>query len=178
MCCIAQFLTIRLLESRTGGSTTVLLWFASTRIAHQHVSIIVHENIAQFVFGTLVDVLGVVSDDALGNGRSNGVNLTGNTTALDADPNVEIGEFVLANDQDWFKNLQAKSFWFNIFNRLTIHLDESAALLGKGDGRRGLFPDGNGEWMELQGLAIISACVYLLSEHLNRLCGRHGVIDS
>ena len=141
----SQLLTIRLLESRTSGSTTVLLWFAPTRVAHEHVSIVVHENIAQFVFGTLVDVLGVVGDDALGNGRSNGVNLTGDTTALDADSNIKIAEFVLANDKDRFKDLQAKSFWFDIFNGLTVHLDEPAALLGKGDGRSGLFPDEDGE---------------------------------
>ena len=133
------------MESRTGGSTTVLFGFAPTGIAHEHVSIIVHENIAQFVFGTLVNVLGVVGDDALGNGRSNGVNLTGDTTALDANSNVEIAEFVLADDKDWFKDLQAKSFRFNIFNGLTVHLDESAALLGKGDGRGGLFPNENCE---------------------------------
>jgi len=52
----------------------------------------------------------MVRHNTLGNRRTNGINLRGDSTTLDADADVEVGEFVLAEDEDWFKGFEAEGF--------------------------------------------------------------------
>lgn len=92
-------LTVRFLETGTGASSSVLFRFAATRITDQHVAVVLHERLSQFVLGLFVHVLGVVGHDGFGNGRPNGVNLRRNTTALDTDADVDIAKFLLSYNQ-------------------------------------------------------------------------------
>lgn len=46
----------------------------------------------------LVDVLLVVGDDGLGDGLADGVDLGGGATSVDADADVDAGEFVGTDD--------------------------------------------------------------------------------
>lgn len=82
----------------------------------------------------------MVGHNRFGNGRSNGVNLCGNSTTLDADANIKVGELLLTNNQDGFKHLESELFWLNVFNWLTIDLDQTAALLGESASSGSLFP--------------------------------------
>lgn len=137
-------LTVRLLKSRTGAAPAVLLRLAPPRIGHQQIPIVRQERRLEFVLGALVDVLGVIGHDALGDGRSDGVHLRRHPSALDAYANVERGEFVLSEDQDRLVDLEAKSGGFDVFDGLAVDLDETAALFGEGAGGGGLLPVLNG----------------------------------
>lgn len=99
------FLTVRFLESRTRRSSSILLWFTSAWVTDEKVAIILDQCLSQFILGVFIDILGVVGDNTLGNGRSNGINLSGNTSSLDSNTNIEGAELVLSDNEDWFKYL-------------------------------------------------------------------------
>lgn len=82
----------------------------------------------------------MVRHDALGNGGADGVNLGGDTTALDPDADIQVAEFVLSHDQHGFKDLQTQGFRLHVLNGLSIDLDQSSPLLGKGNCSCSLFP--------------------------------------
>jgi hypothetical protein len=136
-----SLLTVRLLETRTGTTSTVLLGFAPTRVAHQHVSVVLNQDLSQFVLGLLIHVLGVVGNDTLGNSRANSVNLSGDTSTLDTDADIEVAELFLSNNQDGLEDLQAKGLGLDVLNGLTIDLDQATTLLGKSHCGRSLFPE-------------------------------------
>jgi hypothetical protein len=129
------------LESGTGTATSVLLWFASARITDKKTSVILHKSLSQFVLGFFIDILGVVSDNRLGNGSSDCVDLCCDTSTLNSDTDIQGGEFLLTNDQNGLKSLQTKDFGLHKFDRLSIDLDESPALLSKGNSSSRLFPE-------------------------------------
>jgi hypothetical protein len=133
-------LTVRLLESGTGTSSSILLRFASTRISNQKGAVIGKQSLTKLILGRLVNILGVVSNNGLGNGGTDSVNLSGNSTTLHSDADIEIGKLFLSQKQDWFKDLEAELFRLNKFNGLPIDLDQTAALLRKSNSSRGLFP--------------------------------------
>lgn len=64
------------------------------------------------------------------------------TSSLNSDTNVEVGELVLSQDEDGFEGLQTEAFWLNVLNGLTIDFDETTALLGESTGGCRLFPKG------------------------------------
>jgi hypothetical protein len=133
-------LTVGLLETRTGRSSSVLFRFTPTRIADQHVTIIIDQSLTQFILGLFVHVFPIVRHDGSGNRRPDGVRLRNDTTTLDADADIQIGEFVLANNQHRFVHLQPHDFGFDVFDGLAIDFDQTAALLGKGNRCGRLFP--------------------------------------
>ena len=92
------------------------------------------------VLGALVDVLGVVSNDALGDGRPDGVHLGRHTSSLHSDANVKVGELVLSEDEDRLEGLESEAFGLDELDRLTIDLDQAASLLGEGASGGGLLP--------------------------------------
>lgn len=127
------------MESSTGGSTSILLWFATSRIADKQTAVISDQCVSQFILGVLIHILGVVSNDTLGDGRADSVDLRGDTTSLDSNTNVKVAELVLTDDKDGLEHLQAKSFRLNVLERLTIDFDQTATLLSMGDGCGSLF---------------------------------------
>jgi hypothetical protein len=126
-------LTIRFLESSTGRSSTILLGFAPTRITDEHVTVVLHKSLSQFVLGLFIDILCVVGNHRLGNRRANGINLRSDTSTLDADANIEVAELVLSNNKNRLEDLQAESSGLDKLNGLSIDLDQTASLLGKGN---------------------------------------------
>jgi hypothetical protein len=64
-----------------------------------------NKGLLQLVLGELVHVFLVVSDDALGDGLSDGVDLRSVTTTGNADSDVDVGELFGAEDQDGFIDL-------------------------------------------------------------------------
>ena len=82
----------------------------------------------------------MVSNDGLGNGSTDSINLRCHTTTLNSDSNIKVGELVLSNNQYRLEDLQPKDLGLDILNGLPIDLDETSALLCESDGRGGLFP--------------------------------------
>ena len=138
---VVYSLTVRLLESGTGTASTVLLRFATTGVTDEESSIVVKDCLFEVVFWGLVNVLGVVRDDGLGNGCPNGVNLCGDTSTLHSDADIEVGELVLSKDKNGFEDLQSHDLGLDVLNRLSIHLDETPSLFREGDRGGRLFPE-------------------------------------
>jgi hypothetical protein len=153
-----NLLTVRFLEPSAGGSASVLLGLASAGVAHQQAAVVLDQRFAELVLRLLVDVLGVVRNDALGDGGPDRVNLCRDTTPLHPDSDVNVAELVLAHDEDRLEYLEAQGFWLHILNRLPIDLDQAAPLLGKGDRRGSLFPVNDGYAIQQTGNTLEGAC--------------------
>lgn len=82
----------------------------------------------------------MVSNDGLGNGCSDSVDLCGDTSTLHSDADIEVGELVLSDDKNRLENLQSHDLGLNVLNRLSINLDETPSLFGEGNGGGRLFP--------------------------------------
>ena len=134
-------LTIRFLESGTGTASSVLLWFTTTRIRYQQVTVVPHQSLSEFILGALVNVFSMVGHNRLGNGRSDSVYLCGNTSSLNSDANIKSRELVLSHNKHRLEHLQAKCLGLDILNGLTIDLDQTTALLGKGNCCGRLLPE-------------------------------------
>ena len=93
-CCnnMIALLTVRLLESGSGTTTTELLWFHSSGVSNQQGLVVRSEDLLQFVLGSFVDVFLVVSNQTLSNSLSDGVNLRNVTTTGDLDSDINILE--------------------------------------------------------------------------------------
>lgn len=98
-------LTVRLLVTGTGTTTTELLRLCAAVVGNQKRAVVLDESLLELVLGVLVDVLLVVGDDGLGDGLANGVDLRGVTTTGDADTDVDTGELVDADDQEGLVDL-------------------------------------------------------------------------
>lgn len=98
-------LSVRLLETGTGTTTTKLLGLAAAVVGDEEGAVKGDEGLLEQVLGVLVDKLLVVGDEGLGNGLTDGVDLRGVTTAGDADANVNVGKLVEADDQNGLVDL-------------------------------------------------------------------------
>lgn len=83
----------------------------------------------------------MVGDDGLGNGRSDSVDLCGDTSTLYSDADIEVGELVLSDDKNRLENLQSHDLGLDVLNRLSINLDETPSLFSEGDSGGRLFPE-------------------------------------
>ena len=128
------------MEASSSTTPTILLGFTATRIGNEEVSVVFNQSLSKLVLGALVDVLCVVCDNRLGDCCTDSVNLCCDTTPLYTDTDVQTGELVLANNKDGLENLQAEGFWLNILDGLSIDLDKTPTLLGKGNSGCRLFP--------------------------------------
>jgi hypothetical protein len=63
------------------------------------------QSLLEGVLGVLIDELLVVGDKGLGDGLSDGVDLGSVTTTGDADADINIGELVETNDEEWLVDL-------------------------------------------------------------------------
>ena len=122
------------MESRSSTSTTEFLWFWSSRISNQQGSVVRSESLLQFVLGLFVDVLLVVSDQTLSDSLSDGVDLRDVTTTGDLNSDVDVGELVQTNQQQWFVNLESQDFWLHQGDWRTVNLDQTLTGLNMGDG--------------------------------------------
>ena len=135
-------LTVRLLETRTSTASSVFLGFTSTRITDKKVTVIVQQSLSQLVLATLVNILGVVSNDSLGNCCTDSIDLCSTSSSLNAYTDIEVGELLLSEDKDGLEGLQAKRFGLDKLNGLTVDLNKTTSLLGESTCSGGLFPGG------------------------------------
>jgi len=128
------------LESGPRRPSTVLFRFAAPGVAHQQAPVVLDQRPAEVVLALLVDVLGVVRDDAFRDRGPDGVYLSRNASPLDADADIEVAELVLSDDEDRFEYLQPERLRFDVLDRLAVYLDQAASLLGKRHGRGSFLP--------------------------------------
>ena len=69
-------LTVRLLVSGTGTGSTELLGLTTTRISNEQASVILNKQILDLLLGGLIDVLLVPGNNSLGDGLTDGVDLS------------------------------------------------------------------------------------------------------
>jgi len=82
----------------------------------------------------------VVSNDGFRDGRSDSIDLCSDTSTLNSDTNIEVGELVLSEDKNRLENLQSHNFRLNILNGLTIDFNETPSLFRECDSGGRLFP--------------------------------------
>lgn len=129
-----DILTVRLLESSTGTLTTEFLWFWSSGISDQQGSVVRGESLLQFVLGLFIDELLVVGNQTLSDSLSDGVDLGNVTTTGDSNSDVNVGELVQTNQQQWFVNLESQDFWFHQSDWRTVNLNQTLTGLNVGNG--------------------------------------------
>ncbi len=139
-------LTVRLLETRTSTASTVFLRLTSTRISNKKITVIVQQSLSQLVLGALINVLSMVSYDSLSNSSTDSVDLSGDSSSLDADTDIEVSEFFLSKDEDGLEGLQTEGFGLDELDGLTVDLDESTSLLCESASGGGLFPEEGKRW--------------------------------
>lgn len=81
----------------------------------------------------LVNKLLVVSNKTLGDGLSDGVDLGGVTTTGDTHSDVDVGELVKTNQDQWLVNLESEDLWLNKGDWGTVDLDQTLTLLDVGN---------------------------------------------
>lgn len=131
-------LTVRLLESGSGTTTTELLGFHSSLVGNQEGLVEFGVDLLQFVLRSFVNVLLVVSNQALGNGLTDGVDLRDVTTTRHLDSDVDAGELVEADDGQGFENLVLEDGGLHQGDGGTVDLKETLALLDVGHSGGGL----------------------------------------
>ena len=100
--------SVRFLVSGSGTWTTVLLWFASSWVSDQQSSVVLKKELLDLSFLCLVDEFLVVGNDTLGNGLSDGVNLSNITTSSDGDSDVKILESFKSEKEDWLHDFNSE----------------------------------------------------------------------
>lgn len=117
-------LTITLLVPRPRPGASKLLRFTSPVIRHQQRPVIPHQRLLQLVLRILVHVLLIVGHYGFGDGLADGVDLGSVATAGDADTDVNVGEFVKADDEEGFVDLSSQCKlcetrgWGNVLGRV------------------------------------------------------------
>lgn len=133
----SKTLTVRLLESGPGTTTTKLLWLHSSGVSHQQGLVVRGEDLLELILGSLVDIFLMVSNQTLGNSLSDGVNLRDMTTTGDLHSDVDVLEFVQAGQGQWLVDLETQDLWLNQSDRRTVHLDQTLTGLDMGNGSSG-----------------------------------------
>lgn len=128
----------RFLAPGTSTLSTELLRLHSPRVSDQQCPVVCNEGLLQLQCAGGVVVLGVVCDDSLGDGLSDSVHLGNVSTTLDANPDVNGGEFVFADDEDGLVDLIAEDLRPDEVDGGAVNTDETAALASVGDSGGGL----------------------------------------
>lgn len=79
----------------------------------------------------------VIGNNSLGKGLTDGIDLRSVTTTLHTDANVNVGEALLAQDQDGLKDLQTKDLWLDQLQGDTINTNQTLASLAMSDSSGG-----------------------------------------
>ncbi len=77
----------------------------------------------------LIDELLVIGDDGLGDSLTNGIDLRCVSTTSNSDTDVDVGELVKTNDEEWFVDLESQDLGLDQVERLSVHLNKSFTSL-------------------------------------------------
>lgn len=118
--------------------TTELLGLCSPGVRNQKRPVVCDQLLLELHRTVRIDVLGIVSNDGLGNGLADGINLGGVSTTLYADADVNRSESILSCDENGLIDLEAEDLWLQKADGGTVNVDKAATLLGVGDRSSGL----------------------------------------
>merc|ERR1719272_1392074 len=82
--------TVGLLEAGTGRTSSKLLGFTAPWVCHDQRPVVRHQDVLDLLLGCFIDEFLVVRDDALCDGLTDGVDLTGVTTTLYTDTDIKL----------------------------------------------------------------------------------------
>ena len=136
-------LTVRLLVACACRGTSKLLWLAPSRVSYEESAVVRKEDVLNFVLGTLVNVLLVVSNQGLGNGLANGVNLARLAATLAPDTDVDVGKTIKAEQKDGLVDLEPERLGLDELDRARVNLYDSTPALAVGDSGSAALPPEN-----------------------------------
>ena len=119
--------------------TTELLGFCSSWISDKQRPIVGNELLLQIQSTRGVDVFGMVGNDGLGDGLSQGVHLRGVSSPLYPQTDIDVSEVFLPGSKDGLVDLEPEDFRLEVGDWAAIDVNKTTALLGLGDGSRCLF---------------------------------------
>merc|ERR1712044_86145 len=96
----SRILTVGLLVAGTGAGTTELLRFAATGIGDEQCAVELNKDVLDFLLALFIDIFLVVGNQGFGEGLTDSINLRDASTTLDADPYVDIGETIFAQQEN------------------------------------------------------------------------------
>merc|ERR1719297_166562 len=109
-----RHLTVGLLVSGTSAGAAKLLGLIPPGVSNQQGPVKLHKDVLDLLLGLRMP---------------DGIHLAGVSAALDADPDVNIGEPVLAQEKDGLLELEAQGLRLDELQGTTIHLDQSLSAL-------------------------------------------------
>ena len=132
----AQRSAVRLLETRSGTTSTELLGFAAAGVSDEESLIVLDQEFLKLALGLFVVVLLVVRDDGLGNGHADGNDLGGGTATGDAHEHVHFLEAVGTEEEDGLEGLHPEGRGLEELKGLSVDVDESlsGAAVSNGGG--------------------------------------------
>lgn len=116
--------TVGFLVSCSCTWTTELLRLTSPAIRHQQRSVVLHKCLFQLVLRIFVDEFLIVGHDRFCDCLSDCVDLGCMTTSCHSDSDIDTGEFVEANNEERFVDLDA-------VRRTSIHIEGNVTTLNR-----------------------------------------------
>ena len=117
----------------TGTVTSELLWLHASWVGDEETLVVLNEHLLKLTLLGLVLVLLVEGNDGLSDGKADGHDLGGGTTAADAHADVHVLELVAAEEEDWLEGLESERAWLQQVEWLVVDLDEASAWGGVGN---------------------------------------------
>ena len=114
--------------SCSGTWTTILFRFASSWVSDEESSVILQKKLFNLSLFSLVDEFLVISNDTLGNGLSDGVDLSNITTSSDGDSNVQVLESLQTQKKNWLHNFNSQWGWLQQFNWWSVNSQYSLSV--------------------------------------------------
>lgn len=127
-------LTVTLLPAGTGTMTTELLGLHPSRVSDQEGPVVGNELLLELQGAGRIDVLGVVSDDGLGDGLTDRVELRNVSSTLDAHSDVQHAEGILASYENGLVDFVLEDLWSDELDGGAVDADEATALTSVSDG--------------------------------------------
>lgn len=95
-----MIIQLQRLERRKAAHTSKLLRLTPPVVGHQQGSVMLNERLLQLVLCKFIHIFLIVGHNALCDSLSNGVYLRSVSTTIHPDTNVDIGEFIEADDEE------------------------------------------------------------------------------
>ena len=128
-----KFWDTRFLSAGTGTMTTELLGLHPSGVGNEKGSVIGNKLFLQLHGTEGIDVFGVVGDEGLGDGLSDGVDLGDVSSSLHPDADIEDAEGVFTGDQNGLVDLEPEDLGLEDGDGGAVDTDDTTALLGVGD---------------------------------------------
>lgn len=113
--------------------TSELLGFLASGVSNEKTLVVLNKQLLELSLLGLVVVLLVESNHGLGDGKTDGHDLGGGTTATDANADVKVLEALSTEEEDGLESLEAEGRGLEELEGLSVNLDEAGTLGGVGN---------------------------------------------